>query len=149
MPTLDEILETFDLLGDDPEERFRYIIELGRKLPNMPEREKTEANRVQGCQSKAYLIPKEVPGSPPKLDFDADADAFIVRGLIAILLTAYANHTAREILDFDIEDLFRKLGLDRQLTPARSNGLHSMVKKIQGFARRLEAKGTIATDEHR
>jgi len=139
--TLDELLETFDLLGDDWEERFRYIISLGKQLPPMPPEAMIEENRVQGCQSQAWLIAREEPadaGSSPKLEFLADADAFIVRGLIAILLLVYSHHTPQEILAFDINGLFSKLGLDRQLTPARSNGLHSMVKKIQAFARKIQ-----------
>jgi cysteine desulfuration protein SufE len=137
---VDELVETFDLLGDDWEERFQYIIGLGRQLPGMPEQAKTEENRVQGCQSKAWLIAREKPDNPPRLEFLADADAFIVRGLIAILLAAFSNRTAKEILDYDINGLFAKLGLDRQLTPARSNGLHSMVKRIQSYARNLQEK---------
>ena len=132
--TIDELLETFDLLGDDWEERFGYIISLGKELPPMPDEAKTEDNRVQGCQSQAWLIARTLPGPEPTLEFLADADAFIVRGLIAILLLAYSHHTPKQILAFDIEGLFTKLGLDRQLTPARSNGLHSMVKKIRAIA---------------
>ena len=139
---VDELLETFDLLGDNWEERFRYIISLGKRLPPMPPEEMTEENRVQGCQSKAWLIAREErtqSGQPPRLEFLADADAFIVRGLIAILLLVYSHHTAKEILTFDINGLFSRLGLDRQLTPApHSNGLHSMVKKIQAFARKIQ-----------
>ena len=142
--TIDELLETFDLLGDDWEERFRYIISLGKELPAMPDEAKTEENRVQGCQSQAWLIARTVPGAPPTLEFLADADAFIVRGLIAILLLAFSHRTPREILAFDIAALFHKLGLDRQLTPARSNGLHSMVKKIQAIARKTK-EGTLAS----
>ena len=132
--TIDDLIETFDLLGDDWEERFRYLISLGKELPPMPEEAKTEENRVQGCQSQAWLIGRETPDQ--KLEFLADADAFIVRGLIAILLLAFSGRTPREILAYDIEGLFAKLGLDRHLTPARSNGLHSMVKKIQSMARK-------------
>ena len=139
--TVDELVETFDLLGEDWEERFRYVIGLGRQLPAMPEDAKTEDNRVQGCQSKAWLIARQKGNGTPTLEFLADADAFIVRGLIAILLLAYSNKTPREIVDFDIDELFAKLGLDRHLTPARSNGLHSMVNKIRGFARTVQEKG--------
>ena len=133
--SIDDLIETFDLLGDDWEERFRYIISLGKELPPMPVEAKTEENRVQGCQSQAWLIGHETPAKT--LEFLADADAFIVRGLIAILLLAFSGRTPREILAFNIEDLFAKLGLDRHLTPARSNGLHSMVKKIQSMARKF------------
>jgi cysteine desulfuration protein SufE len=135
--TIDELLETFELLGDDWEERFRYIISLGKELPDMPGEAKTEENRVQGCQSQAWLIARALPDHT--LEFLADADAFIVRGLIAILLLAFSHRTPEEVLAVDINGLFSSLGLDRQLTPARSNGLHSMVKKIQSIARsRLE-----------
>lgn len=141
--SVDELVETFDLLGEDWEERFGYVIGLGRKLPGMPEEAKTEENRVQGCQSKAWLIARQQPGTTPKLEFLADADAFIVRGLIAILLLAYSGKTAEEILEFDIDDLFSKLGLDRHLTPARSNGLHSMVNRIQRMAKTVKEKGQL------
>src|ERR1017187_4987161 len=96
---IDDLIETFDLLGDDWEERFGYIISLGKELPSMPAEAKTEENRVQGCQSHAWLISREAPDG--KLEFFADADAFIVRGLIAILLQAYSHHTPEEILAFD------------------------------------------------
>ena len=134
--TIDELIDTFDLLGDDWEERFRYIISLGKELPALPNEAKTEENRVQGCQSQAWLIARTLPGPRPTLEFLADADAFIVRGLIGILLLAFSHHTPQEILAFDIEALFTKLGLDRQLTPARSNGLHSMVKKMRAIAKK-------------
>src|ERR1700678_1031377 len=94
--TIDDLLETFDLLGDDWEERFRYIISLGKELPAMPDEAKTEENRVQGCQRQAWLIARDLPDNT--LEFLADADAFIVRGLIAILLLAFSHRTAREIL---------------------------------------------------
>ena len=132
--TLDDVIETFDLLGDDWEERFRYIISLGKNLSGLPEADKTEANRVHGCQSQAWLVAKGIPGQPPRIDLAADADAFIVRGLVAILLLAFSGKPTQEILKFDIDELFTKLDLIRQLTPARSNGLFAMVKKIKALA---------------
>src|SRR6187200_2297616 len=100
--TVDDLVETFDLLGDDWEERFSYVIGLGKQLPGLPEEAKTEENRVQGCQSKAWLIARQEPDAK-SIEFLADADAFIVRGLIAILLLAYSGKTPREILAFDID----------------------------------------------
>jgi cysteine desulfuration protein SufE len=132
--TLDDVIETFEALGDDWEERFRYIISLGKNLHGLPEADKTEANRVHGCQSQAWLVAKVLPGQPPRLELAADADAFIVRGLVAILLLAFSGKTAPEILKFDVDELFTRLDLIRQLTPARSNGLFAMVKKIKTLA---------------
>lgn len=134
---IDDVLETFDLLGDDWEERFRYLIGLGKNLAGLPENARTEANRVQGCQSQVWLTARVLPGAPPAIELAADADAFIVRGLVAILLLVYSGKTAQEILDYDIDRLFQQLELVRQLTPARSNGLFAMVKRIKALAAAL------------
>src|SRR5262245_31673602 len=95
--TIDDVLETFDALGDDWEERFRYLISLGKDLPAMPEADKTEVNRVQGCQSQVWMTANVQPGTPPTVELTADADAFIVRGLVAILLMIYNGKTAQGI----------------------------------------------------
>src|SRR5438309_7040557 len=95
---LDELVETFELLGDW-EERYRYLIELGRKLPPMPESDKTEVNKVRGCMSQVWLTHKLIPGSPPKLEFQGDSDAHIVKGLIALLFKLLSGRSPQEILD--------------------------------------------------
>jgi cysteine desulfuration protein SufE len=126
--TLDELVAEFDLLGDW-EERYRYVIELGKELAPLSEAERNEANKVRGCASQVWLVTE--PRSDGRLDFRGDSDAHIVRGLIAVLLRLYAARTPREILDFDAKAAFDKLGLAGALSTQRSNGLASMVARIQ------------------
>ncbi len=118
---------------DDWEDRFTYLIELGRKLPPMDEADKIETNRVLGCQATVFLKPI-VQGDPPRLTFTATADAATVTGLIAILLTMYSGHTPQQILATDAESYFKKLGLEDHLSPTRRNGLHSMIQRIRAHA---------------
>jgi cysteine desulfuration protein SufE len=133
---IDEITENFELL-DEWDDRYRYLIELGRALPELPEDARTEANKVRGCTSQVWLRTDLRPNgaSGPVLEFIGDSDAHIVRGLIAILLALYSGKPAREILSTDAEALFVKLGLREHLTPQRSNGFRSMVDRIQTDAR--------------
>jgi cysteine desulfuration protein SufE len=131
---IDELLQTFDLF-DDWEDRYRYIIELGDELEHLPAEHKIEANRVQGCQSSVWLISEVEPTSPrPMIDLTADSDSQIVRGLIAILMKVYSHRTPEEILAFDIEGLFEKIGLKNHLSRSRSNGFFSMVNRIRAIA---------------
>jgi cysteine desulfuration protein SufE len=134
--TIDDIVEDFALI-DDWEERYRYVIELGRALSGLPDSAKTEDNRVRGCASQVWLetIPGRNTAGEPALTFNADSDAHIVRGLIAILLTLYTGRTAREILEVDAIAAFGRLGLNEHLTPQRSNGVRSMVERIRRDAR--------------
>ena len=120
---------------DDPNDRMTYLVEIGQTLPPLAPHLKTEANRVLGCQSMVWLVAEQVPGDPPQLDFTADSDAPMVRGLIAILLAAYSGRTPQEILAFPIEELFQTLKLKQFITPMRSNGLYSMVQRVQTLAR--------------
>lgn len=131
--TIDRILQNFDIL-DDWEERYRYIVELGRKLPPLEDEYKTEANRVQGCVSNVWLITRVENGDPPTIAFRADSDAQIVKGLVAILLAIYSGKTAKEILTADIRGIFEKLELAKHLSPNRANGFASMVKRIHELA---------------
>ena len=132
----DELAETFDLLGDW-KERYQYVVELGDKLPPMPQEMKTEANRVRGCMSTVHLSTRLRPGTPDGLDFLADSDAAIVRGLIAILQRVYAGQSAHAILKFDMNSLLKKLGLDEHLSMGRRNGLAGMIQRITGEAAKL------------
>lgn len=132
-PAIDEIIADFEELGDD-EERLEYLIELGSALPELGEEHRTEANRVQGCQSNVWMIVRPQPGEPPTLEFAADSDAVIVRGLVGVLLSAYAGRTPQEIIDYPVEGVFQRLGLKRFLSPMRSNGLFSMVKRVRALA---------------
>ena len=133
--TIDDIAENFSLL-DDWDDRYRYVIELGRNLPPFPEEARTETNKVQGCASQVWLTTriKHDGGEGPVMTFVADSDAHIVRGLIAILLSVYSGKRAREILTTDALAVFDKLGLRENLTPQRSNGLRSMVERIRSHA---------------
>lgn len=132
---VEELIEAFSLL-DDWEERYRFIIDLGRELEPLEPELKTEHHRVHGCQSTVYLVPRVQPGEQPVVDFQAESDAAIVNGLIAILRRVYAGRTAEEILSFDIQGLLARLGLDEHLSPTRRNGLYEMVKRIHTIARR-------------
>src|SRR6187401_2916023 len=119
---------------DDPVDRTTYLIEVGRTLPPLDEHLKTEENRVLGCQARVWLVPQERTGTPLTLEFAADSDAQIVRGLIAVLLAAFSGKTPAEILAFPIDKLFAELKLPA-LVPMRSNGLTAMVRRIQAIAK--------------
>jgi cysteine desulfuration protein SufE len=133
--TIDEIRDNFALL-EDWDDRYRYVIELGRMLEPMPEAEHSAANKVQGCASQVWLSKRvDGGGGEPVLNYLGDSDAHIVRGLIAILLTLYSGHTPGEILGTDAPAVFDELGFREHLTPQRSNGLRSMVERIRSDAR--------------
>ena len=141
MTALDQIVENFALL-DEWDDRYRYVIELGRTLPPLAESAHIDANKVRGCASQVWLVTHVKPdgSAGPILKFEGDSDAHIVRGLIAILFAVYSGKSAREILAVDALSLFDRLGLRENLTPQRSNGLRSMVERI-----RAEAKAALAT----
>jgi len=132
MTPIDEIIENFAVL-DDWDDRYRYVIELGRMLEPLPEAARTEANKVQGCASQVWLDTSVAPNGAggPTLNFIGDSDAHIVRGLIAILFALYSGKSARGILATDAVALFEKLALREHLTPQRSNGFRSMVERIK------------------
>ena len=131
--TVDELIENFEFLGDW-EERFAYLIELGKKLPPLDESEMVEDNRVHGCQAPVWLRMLPISGEPLAFEIRADADAFIVKGLIAVLLLVYNGRTAQQITATDCTGTFARLGLDKHLSPTRRNGLHSMVSRIKALA---------------
>jgi len=143
--TIDEIIENFSLL-DEWDDRYRYVIELGRTLTPLPETSRTEANKVQGCASQVWLATTVKPdgSAGPILTFVGDSDAFIVRGLIAILLTLYSGKSASDILSTDAIALFDRLALREHLTPQRSNGFRSMVERLKSDARGALARGAAA-----
>ena len=134
--TTDEIIADFSLLTDW-DDRYRYVIELGRALAPLGADAHNEVNKVQGCASQVWLATSVEPNGAagPVLTFEGDSDAHIVRGLIAILLIVYSGKPAREILDTDAVALFERLGLREHLTPQRSNGFRSMVERIKADAR--------------
>ena len=134
--TLDEIVENFNYL-DDWEDRYRYLIELGRGLEPLDDAAHNESTKVRGCVSQVWLelrAGKDDSGSPI-LHLKGDSDAHIVRGLVALLIALYSGQTATQILAADAEGLFETLGLSTHLTPQRSNGVHAMVERIKSDAR--------------
>ena len=133
---IDEITENFELL-EDWDDRYRYVIELGRALEPLPDALRTDSNKVQGCASQVWLATASRPDGEagPILTFVGDSDAHIVRGLIAILFALYSGRAARDILSSDAIALFDRLGLREHLTPQRSNGFRSMVERIKSDAR--------------
>jgi len=141
MPAIDEIKDNFALL-DEWDDRYRYVIELGRTLTPMSAADHSSANKVQGCASQVWLstdISRDGTGEPV-LTFVGDSDAHIVRGLIAILFSLFSGKTARDILATDAIAVFDSLGFREHLTPQRSNGLRSMVERV-----RADARGALAT----
>lgn len=137
MADLDEVRDTFQFL-DDWEDRYRFILDLGRSVPQLEPELKTDDRLVRGCQSLVWLVPS-FDADAGCLHLKIDSDAHIVRGLIAIVLAAYDGNKPRAILDFDIEGLFSELDLMRHLSPTRGNGLRAMVARI-----RSEAEGAAA-----
>jgi cysteine desulfuration protein SufE len=133
--TLEKFISNFEMLPDW-EERYAYLIELGKKLPGLPESEKTEEHRVHGCQAMVWLRLEPDRARPGTIRMRADSDAFIVRGLIAVLQMIYDGHTPAEILQADARAPLSRLGLDQHLTPTRKNGLFAMVERIRVLAAR-------------
>ena len=129
---LKEIKETFSLFTDW-EDKYRYIIELGKELPEFTDENKTEQNLIRGCQSQVWLV-YEI-SSEKHIRLSIDSDAHIVRGLIAIVLASLNHKTANQIIDFDVESLFRELQLMEHLSPTRGNGLRAMVGQIKTVAK--------------
>ncbi|OYW67523.1 MAG: cysteine desufuration protein SufE [Bosea sp. 12-68-7] len=135
--SLDEIVANFDLL-EEWDDRYRYLIELGKGLDPLPEEAHSEANKVRGCASQVWLDSRAEagPGPQTRLSFRGDSDAHIVRGLVALTLAIYSGRTAAEIIATDAFATFEKLGLAAHLTPQRSNGVRSMIERIKSDAHR-------------
>ena len=130
MTTLDEVYEVFEML-EDWTERYRYLIELGEELPPMPEALKTPEHKVKGCMSQVWLVPEH---RGETIHFLADSDAHIVRGLVTLVLMMFNDRTPAEIAAVDVQPVLDRLGLDKHLSPGRSNGLHSMIQRIRALA---------------
>jgi cysteine desulfuration protein SufE len=132
--TLDTIRDDFALL-DDWEDRYRYIIELGREMGPLDDAEKTASRKVEGCASQVWLVTEDDPALPNAMRFRGDSDAHIVRGLVAIITTAFTGKTPEAIIGLDAEALLASLGLNEHLSQQRANGLRSMVARIKSEAR--------------
>ena len=132
--SIQELIEDFSFL-DDWEDRYRYVIELGKKLAPLTDDERTDETKVLGCTSQVWLVTAiETSGDETNLSFRGDSDAHIVRGLIAILLVLYSGKSISEILTIEPREIFAQLGLNEHLSPQRSNGLFSMVGRIRADA---------------
>lgn len=133
MVDLDEIKDTFDFF-DDWEDKYRFIVDIGKSVPPLPSSKRTDKNIVRGCQSQVWLV-SNYDITSERLQFEIYSDAQIVRGLIAIIQAAYENMTPRQILEYDIEGLFEDLQLFSHLVASRGNGLRAMVQRIRAEAR--------------
>ena len=131
--TIDDLIENFKLF-DDWDDRYAYLMDLGNKMPPLPEAAKTEENKVKGCQATVWLQESVIPGPPRRIEFLADSDSQIVKGLVAMLRVLFSGKTDQEILEIDAKQVFSKLGLDTHLSPTRSTGLNAMVQKIRSLA---------------
>lgn len=129
-PDIDTIISDFDLL-DDWEDRYRYIIDLGRSLEPLTDASRTDANKVQGCVSQVWLDTSVGSGADPVISYKGDSDAHIVRGLVALVLAIYSGQKASAIRSTDALEILKTLGLDQHLSPQRSNGLKAMVQRIR------------------
>ena len=127
---IDDLIENFEFL-DSWEDKYRYIIDLGEKLPPLASERHTDEWKVKGCQSQVWLVPEKKDGI---IIFYGDSDAMIVKGLIAIVLMIYSGKTADEIKNINIDDIFTRLGLREHLSPSRRNGLEAMIEKIRHYA---------------
>ncbi|MEO9592450.1 SufE family protein [Rhodopirellula bahusiensis] len=137
--TIEELYEEFEDLPDW-DERCDYLIDLGFNLPELPAEAKTEDNRVHGCQSNVWLVADIKKSNPPTVEFLANSDAVIVNGLIAVIAALYSRKTPQEIISINAEEAFKKLGLERHLSPQRRNGLYSMVQRVRELAVQAEAQ---------
>jgi len=132
--TFAQLAENFALF-DEWDDRYAYLIDLGRKLPAFPQDQQTETNKVRGCMSQVWMVPGHPDGAPEKFAFAADSDALIVKGLIAVLGILFSGQTPEAIAKIDVDQSFRTLGLDQHISPSRRNGLVSMVEKIKSYAK--------------
>ena len=127
--SIEELVGNFALFHDW-EERYRYLIDLGRTLPHMDDARKTDAHLVRGCTSRVWMIMHVKDGT---LNFEADSDAHIVRGLIVLLFVAYQGQKLDDILNIDIDKMFKDIGLDQHLSPNRRSGFYAMVERVKGM----------------
>jgi cysteine desulfuration protein SufE len=131
--SIETIKSDFEFL-DDWEDRYRYIIELGRDISPLSDAEKNAANKVDGCASQVWLVSEKTNSNPVTFNFHGDSDAHIVRGLVAIITSAFTGKTPDEIIALDADTLLKTLGLDAHLSQQRSNGLRAMIKRIKTTA---------------
>ena len=132
-PSTEELIETFEDL-QDWDERYDFMIDLGRELPRLPVDLQTEDNIVEGCMSTVWLVTALPDGVDQPMAIQADSDSIIVKGLIVILLAFYSHQTSAQIVESNVGEFLKQLGLDQHLSPQRRNGLFSMIKRLKGLA---------------
>jgi cysteine desulfurase/selenocysteine lyase len=132
----EELAENFDLL-EDRDAKNEYVLEMGARLPSTFSLLKKVTPRVTGCMAEVYLVPRRKPGTTDVVEFVADADAPIVRGLIALLESLYGGQSAAAILEYDVESFFRRIGLDAFISSQRRNGLSGMIQRIRQAAQSI------------
>ncbi|MCC7459843.1 MAG: SufE family protein [Proteobacteria bacterium] len=130
--TIEQLIENFDLF-DSWEDRYQYLIDLGKNLPALPKNLKTDEYKVRGCTSQVWFVPNEEEIKKGRISFEGESDAFIVSGLIEILKIVYNNKSVIDAKQINVEDIFKKLGLEGHLSPTRRNGFFSMVQRIQSW----------------
>lgn len=140
---ISDLIDTFELLGDW-QARYDYISELGKKLGPFPETGKTDANLVHGCLTRVWVTGRLNDETPPRMDFQAEAEGPLIRGLVALLVLLHRDKTPEEVLAVDAEHLIARLGLDENLSPNRHVGMYAMVEKIKGIARGQRARSGAA-----
>jgi cysteine desulfuration protein SufE len=134
-PDFERIVDDFELL-DEWEDRYRYVIDLGKAMPPLDQALRSPATRVEGCASQVWIAPRlDGTGAAARFEFDGDSDAMIVRGLIAVLHSLYAGLAPTEVIEVDAPAELGRLGLDQHLSSQRSNGVRAMVQRIQAIAR--------------
>lgn len=136
MTRIDKIIEDFAYL-DEWEYRYRYVIELGKALPDLADEKKTADNKVNGCASQVWVVSHPGSEADPLMTYEGDSDAHIVRGLVAIVLAAYSGKHASQVAETDVIQIFDSIGLVENLSSQRANGLRSMVKRIRDEAKLL------------
>ena len=134
--SVDELAENFEVLGDW-EQRYEYITDLGDQLGELTDADKTDATKVHGCMSNVYVTGDLGTGNPPLVEFRAECDTPVIRGVIAILLMIYADKTPQQVLDVDADEIFDRLGLFDHLSPTRHVGVYAIVERIRAVAREV------------
>jgi cysteine desulfuration protein SufE len=136
MTDIDDIVDTFELLGDW-DSRYQYLVELGEQLAPMADEDKTEQNRVKACMSKVWVRARHDTTHPETVRFDADCDTAVIKGVVALLVDLFAGKTPREVLDADVDRLFERLQLAEHLSPNRHVGIYALVDLMKAQAAAL------------
>lgn len=136
MMTLDDVVDTFDVLGDW-DQRYQYLVELGQKLPELPETVRTEENRVKGCMSQVWVSAYRDPEAPERIRYRGDCDTTIIKGVLTLLIQLVDRHRIEEVEALDVDDFFARLKLDDHLSPNRHVGVYAIVELMKKQAREL------------